>query len=133
MDDYQKALKEKYEGQEQITESHINELETAFKDAERKLPYETVKSKVWKGRIAPQGKLFFGVKVKNPKTETTYTSVMLLDCAGKQDHLEQLLYANLYLLLNEKYKFEEDASYVESYKKDMEQKIKEDEARVQNS
>ena len=97
---------------------------------EIKLPYQKIKSKIWKGKLAPQGKLFFGVRVK--KLKTTYTNVMLLDCAGKQDHLEQLLYVNMYLLLNEKYKFDKDVSNVESYKQNIKQKIKEDEARVQN-
>ena len=132
MDESEKALKEKYKRQKQITELYINELETTSaeelqKEIDRikaeelrkaKPPYIRVKSKIWKGKLAPQGKLFMGVKVK--KATATYTNVLLVDCNGKQDHLEELFYANMYLLLNEKYKFDKDISAVESYKQDIE-------------
>jgi hypothetical protein len=68
--------------------------------------YAKIKSKIYKGRMAPQGSLFFGVVIKDKRN--TYKNVILLNCNGKDDDTEQLLYNELYTGLCRKYKINED-------------------------
>jgi hypothetical protein len=64
--------------------------------------YTKIKSKIYKGRMAPQGSLFFGVVIKDKRN--TYKNVILLNCNGKDDDTEQLLYNELYTGLCKKFK-----------------------------
>ena len=63
--------------------------------------YDKIKSKVYKGMWAQQGSLFFGVVVKHEKM--IYKNVVLLNCKGKDEETEQLLYNELFSSLCKKY------------------------------
>lgn len=80
--------------------------------------YDKIKSKVHKGRWAPLGSLFFGVVIKHKKM--IYKNVVLVNCKGKDDETEQLLYNELFVSLCKKYNLQIREKSVEDYKTDVE-------------
>lgn len=82
--------------------------------------YKKIKTKVYKGKLAHNGSLFFGVIVKDKRM--TYKNVVLVNCKGKDDETEQLLYNELFMSLCKKYELNIQEKTVEDIKTDVEEK-----------
>jgi len=66
--------------------------------------YERIKTKIWKGKFAELGKVWYVVKFKVGKT--LYTNVMLMDCEGVTPEKEDVLFESLWDNLRQKFKLD---------------------------